>query len=53
MEQTAPKPRISNGGLFVVLYFALHTIARVPGQVYTLNSATGHPRKRYIGSNQE
>ena len=31
-------PRISNGGLLVVLLYALRTIARVPRQVIALNS---------------
>ena len=35
-------PGISNGGLLVVLRLALRTIARVPGQVIALNSATVH-----------
>ena len=39
-------PRISNGGLLVVLWFVLRIIAHVPGQVIALNSATAHTRKR-------
>jgi hypothetical protein len=42
-----PTPRISNGGLLVVQGFVLRTIARVPGQVIALNSATAHTRKRW------
>jgi len=43
-----PTPRISNGGLLVVLSFALRVIVRVPGQVIALNSATAHTRKRCV-----
>jgi hypothetical protein len=42
-----PTPRISNGGLLVVLGFVLRIIASVPGQVIALNSATAHTRKRW------
>jgi hypothetical protein len=40
-------PRISNGGLLVVLWFVLRAIVRVSGQVIALNPATAHTRKRY------
>jgi hypothetical protein len=39
-------PRISNGGLLVVLKFVLCKIVRVPGQVIALNSATAHTLDR-------
>jgi len=39
-------PRISNGGLWVMQWFALRIIACVPGQAIALNSATAHTRKR-------
>jgi hypothetical protein len=39
-------PRISNGGLLVMPRSVLRIIARVPGQVIALNSATAHTRKR-------
>jgi len=42
-----PTPRISNGGLLVMLRFTLCTIARVSGQVIALDPATAHMRKRY------
>jgi len=42
-----PTPRISNGGLLVVLRFALRSIAGIPGQVIALKSATAHTRKRW------
>jgi len=39
-------PRISNGGLLVVLWLVLRTNARVPGQVIALKSTTAHTRNR-------
>lgn len=45
-------PRISNGGLLMVLLFALHAIAYVSGQVIALNSATAHmPNVGYNAEN--
>jgi len=41
-------PRISNGGLLVMLFFALRIIVSVHGHVIALNSATAHTRKRYV-----
>jgi len=41
-------PRISNGGLLVVLRSVLCPIARVPGQVIALKSATAHTRNRCV-----
>jgi len=41
-----PTPRISNGGLLVVLWFSLRIIGRVPGQVFALKPVTAHTRKR-------
>jgi len=46
IENLPLTPRISNGGLLVVLWFVFRTIARVSGQVIALNSATAHTRKR-------
>jgi hypothetical protein len=43
-------PRISNGGLLVVLRFVFLIIVSVPGQVIALNSATAHTRKRLVAS---